>query len=447
VGLFEPIELVHHGLLLDAGGRFLARAGPDGWQLPKFQAKERHPADAGFLVDRFFDLTGARAHLLTRVSDRPGSPLPSRTYAFEVVEAGGLRPEWRWLAAREAGAPADAAAWEALSARPTSHPWTRPGFFAGADRWIRQAADRRSLAVRGYEQVRSWEFSSVLEVRLSSGAAAYFKALPGRYAAIEIGALQALSEVAPASIPPLLAVDVAEGRALLGGCQGTKLEQSRDRAAWIDAARAWARLQQAFARSGRNAGLPEHPPGAVAGDLEALVECSELHRAGLPGGLTAEELELLRASVPALREACSALAADGLPPMLDHGDLWASNVFVGAGPPVFIDWSDAELTHPFISVHPLIEGGLIEDAFPDDFAQVRAAMREAYLAEWSGELGAAAARRSYRHAEIAAPVFHAWRFFRSVWPHLQTQELKELVPFFFRGALAALRRPVVSVSR
>ena len=89
----------------------------------------------------------------------------------------------------------------------------------------------------------------------------------------------------------------------------------------------------------------------------------------------------------------------GLPPALEHGDLWASNVYVGAGEPAFIDWSDASLSHPFLSLAPLLRSagwdphlamraehdGVDETAARRRLGNVlhtREAMRRVWIAAW-----------------------------------------------------------------
>ena len=55
-----------------------------------------------------------------------------------------------------------------------------------------------------------------------------------------------------------------------------------------------------------------------------------------------------------LGAACDELTASGLPLTLEHGDLWVSNIYVGDAEPQFIDWTDASISHPFLSLGPLL---------------------------------------------------------------------------------------------
>ena len=60
------------------------------------------------------------------------------------------------------------------------------------------------------------------------------------------------------------------------------------------------------------------------------------------------------ASGPELVDACHALAASGVPDSLEHGDLAADEVILGEMGPVFLDWSDGSITHPFLSAASLL---------------------------------------------------------------------------------------------
>ena len=53
-------------------------------------------------------------------------------------------------------------------------------------------------------------------------------------------------------------------------------------------------------------------------------------------------------------DACHALAASGVPDSLEHGDLTADEVILGEMGPVFLDWSDGSITHPFLSAASLL---------------------------------------------------------------------------------------------
>ena len=82
-----------------------------------------------------------------------------------------------------------------------------------------------------------------------------------------------------------------------------------------------------------------------------------------------------------LQAMCRELAVLGVPLTLEHGDLWGVNVIAGARDCVFIDWEDATIAHPFLSVFLLLASPEHTDALrelPDAHARIRAA----YLGPW-----------------------------------------------------------------
>jgi thiamine kinase-like enzyme len=175
-------------------------------------------------------------------------------------------------------------------------------------------------------------------------------------------------------------------------------------------------------------GLSRRPP-LLADEAALLV--SEEH------GLTSAELESLRVAWPWLEAACDELSASSLPLTLEHGDLWASNVYVGDGEPQFIDWTDACLSHPFLSLGPLLRSAGWDAQLRDDSAAVRK-IADAYLEGWSASASTAELRRLLALAEPLAALHIAV----TIWSHSpgshQQWWLWRMVPFFARMALELL---------
>ena len=99
------------------------------------------------------------------------------------------------------------------------------------------------------------------------------------------------------------------------------------------------------------------PIRAVADAVPRLLDDDALLMTGQPDGLTAREVADLRGRGPAFVDACHALADSGVPDSLEHGDLSADEVILGEMGPVFLDWSDGSITHPFLSAASLLADG------------------------------------------------------------------------------------------
>src|SRR5207244_6081507 len=167
--------------------------------------------------------------------------------------------------------------------------------------------------------------------------------------------------------------------------------------------------------------------GPLLADKAALL-VSEEH------GLTSAELEILRAAQPWFEAACDELSASSLPLTLEHGDLWASNIYIGDGEPQFIDWTDACLSHPFLSLGPLLRSAGWDAQLQDNSGAVRT-IADAYLEPWSAYASPAELRRLL---ELAQPLV-ALHIAVTIWLHSpgshQHWWLWRMVPFFAPTAL------------
>jgi aminoglycoside phosphotransferase (APT) family kinase protein len=97
--------------------------------------------------------------------------------------------------------------------------------------------------------------------------------------------------------------------------------------------------------------------------------------------LAATEVERLRGFAPRFAKLSEELAAHGLPAAVQHDDLHQRNAFLDGGRPRIVDWGDASLSHPFVSIVApfrfLEEGNGLSPADPW-FARLRGA----YLEPW-----------------------------------------------------------------
>ena len=107
-----------------------------------------------------------------------------------------------------------------------------------------------------------------------------------------------------------------------------------------------------------------------------------------------------RAAVPLVADLCAELAASGLPDTVQHDDLHDAQVFVDEGRVRVLDWGDACLTHPFLTLAVTLDGvvawGLDDEAGSEDTAPYR----DTYLAAWAGSTPAQA-EELVRAAQVA----------------------------------------------
>ena len=319
----------------------------------------------------------------------------------------------------------------------THQAWYRPGWLDTMTAWADERLVDAGLRRRGaYRQIRSWGRSGLLQADTDRGVV-WAKAVPVAFAH-EIAVTGLLADVDPGLVPPVIAADPAGGRMLLAHVDGPGLAVVDDPAAWTATMARLAETQRVLAAErGRLsvAGVAPAPLASLAGEVMDLLGDAGLSRVGLSGGLTEAELEVLLAATDRIIGACRRMAASGVPDSLDHGDLAASQVIVGAMGPVIFDWSDASVTHPFLSLESFVSGTPMRHA-PD-----RATLTDAYLGAWSGRSGEGAAAEAAELAWLVMPL-HLARVHRDrVLPGLeQPWEMDQVVPTLLRRLAERLAR-------
>ena len=310
-------------------------------------------------------------HLTMVATPRPGSvSTPTAT---------------RWAGHDEVRSLVPADVREVRTGRP---PWEAPGWFPATDYWLRERLAGLGRPVTGrVEQRRSWELSSLLRAPTTDGPV-WLKASAGSSLFTEEGAVMALlAEWFPEQVPAPLAWDRDRRLVLLddfGSPLGHHAPIETQEQVLVD----FARLQQATAErlsALRAVRLADRGPSRLA--QQAAAWLSDLDStAQLPGldrntWLTGEESATLRAALPRLLTLCQELAAGLVPPTLLHGDLHMNNVAAGRKRPLFFDWTDACIGHPFFDLITALQGPHpLAGASPDE---THSRLRDAYLSAWA----------------------------------------------------------------
>jgi hypothetical protein len=283
-------------------------------------------------------------------------------------------------------------------------PWAEAAWSADMTAWIddRLAAvgSRRRGPVR---EVRTWERAAVMTFDTDRGRM-WAKAVPDVFAH-EIAVTRLLADIDPGVVPPLVAADVGHGRLITVHVDGPVLATIRDEPlAWTASLSRLAELQRVLALEPAEltmAGVASAPLLGLADAIPRLLADDGLLLVERPGGLSRAEARTLRDRTPVCVAACRELAASGVPDSLDHGDLSADEIILGEMGPVFLDWSDGSITHPFLSAaaflaHPATVGMGDRDALV-------AAYLEPWLAAGLG-LDEGACRRAMAVAGIVRPL-------------------------------------------
>ncbi len=185
---------------------------------------------------------------------------------------------------------------------------------------------------------------------------------------------------------PVLAADDRRGWLLLpdgGTSLRTLVTSPADLPLWAAALDRYARFQIAAAPAAGDllaAGAFDYWPAGLARRMAEVIA----EEARLPP--TAESLQpverhRLEVSTPRLAELCSELGASGIPETIHHDDFHDANVLVRDGRPVFFDWHEGSVAHPFCSLLIVLRMAAHRLGLAPGDAALRA-LREAYLAPW-----------------------------------------------------------------
>ena len=194
----------------------------------------------------------------------------------------------------------------------------------------------------------------------------------------EVAVTTLLARRRPDAVAPVLGADTARGWLLLADAGETLREvaaRERTLAPWHDALALYASVQRDVAAEAAallDDGLP---------DLR-LPRLPDLY-ADLVGRLAPVGASAL-AAVPLLRDLCAELAATGLPDTLQHDDLHDAQVFVRDGRVRILDWGDACLTHPFLTLAVTLDGVLAWGLDDEEASEDTTPYLESYLAGWAG---------------------------------------------------------------
>jgi hypothetical protein len=322
-------------------------------------------------------------------------------------------------------------------------PWTQPGWHDAVTAWIGEQAGRHGLSVTGpvgQPRIRAW--STVLPVPTNTGTL-FFKAT-APLTRHEVPLVAALARWCPQYVPRLLAVDEQRGWLLMADA-GTSLRASiqsdGDWLCWRGVLQTYADLQIEVAPHAQDLlafGVPDCRPLALTAAFERLLANEDALRIGRPDGLTREQYARLTRLTPLLAERCERLDRYGIPVAMDHSDFHDGNVFMDGDRPVFIDWGDACVGHPFCSL--LVTFRSIAHALGiDERAPELAELEEVYLRPWQRFASPDALREAVARARWPAMLIRALSWQRALAPLSgpERDEYGDAVPAWLGDFLAA----------
>lgn len=320
--------------------------------------------------------------------------------------------------------------------------WTEQEWLEGAEEWVRDKLDALGIQIMGpSEQPHVREWGTVLRFPTGEGDV-YFKAT-SPLLQNEAAVTQALSNWYPTLLPRFYAADIKQNWLLVAD-GGLRLRDAFNDGltigVWSDVLASYAALQiDLSARVDKLMTLtsPDRRLHKLPSLFEGLMADTGWLMIGHPDGLTEDEYERLVNGRPYIEGLCGELAAYQISDSLHHGDLHDGNIFLQDGRPLFFDWGDSHITHPFFSLRTAFVS--MENTFGyeendprlDDFARD-------YLVPWQKFESQERLWNAYQIARRlwAIPSTLQWKFVMSQLPGVR-RERAHVVPALLQELLEA----------
>jgi hypothetical protein len=425
--------------------RVLLLPAGDGYALPRFETDEVHFwQTVDHINQRVLAIWGLRVTTLRCLKlDTDGDPV-RRIYLLENHSAEWEPPpgaQWMDKAAIEStklAEPGDRAliteglTWytDTTAARAE---WYKPGWFGAVGSWVHNKLVENHITATGpLEQLRSWERSAILRIPTEQGWV-YFKALPPMFRH-EPALNRWLAYNFPENFPLLITVDGWRRWMLMPDYGANTLEKVIDIEKWQAALRRYGELQSALAprtHELQGLGCPDRRLYHFQAQIEPFLNGDEARLSGDTLKLTADEVAALRTRIPTFKRWCNDLLQYSIPASIEHGDLWAGQVVMHGDHSVFIDWSDASVSHPFFSML------FLKEVLPPlGVTDAQAMLRNAYLEGWKAFEPMTRSIAAFELAQRLAPLHHAIHYYKHILPNMQFKwEMSNMVPFYLKQAL------------
>lgn len=352
----------------------------------------------------------------------------------EVRELTLARPEHRSILAR----------WfrwiDGGYARVNIIPWYRPDWFTTAAAWITQVLTRLGMTPTGpIRQIRSWQRSCLLAVNTEQGQF-YLKAVP-RVFGHEPGLTHALASRYVDHFPQVVARHPHHPWYLMADLGDISLDQIEDVRVWENALRVYALIQMDLAERTDilgELGCPQRGLAELAQGIGDLLHDEAAMMIGSPAGLSRQDADRLPELAGILRQKCAQLASYRLPTTLEHGDFWPQQILLYQDRPVFIDWSDSSLSHPFFSLSAF-EEILDMEGYLADVPNLASRLRTAYLGPWTVYEPMKRLQEALALAHPLAAAHNALFYRNTVLPNMpESWEMHYMTPFYLKRLLRLL---------
>jgi hypothetical protein len=273
-----------------------------------------------------------------------------------------------------------------------SLPWDEPGWLDRATEWIDERVERTGEVE--LERTRPW--SALARVPTADGPVWFKESPPAN--AFEPALTELLAGRRPDAVPEVVA---SEESRMLTRDVGPQLRQVLDAGetepAWEEVLTLYAELQVDFAplvEEALRVGTPDERPTRLPGLYEELAGRDALY--------------------DTVVEAAAALD-NKAPASVVHQEAHDGNIFVRDGKPVFIDWAEASVSHPFTGPLLALRSASERAGYEPGSRDVER-LRDLYLEPFTRFAPAAELRQAFAHAYLLAPIGRAQVWHRVLAP-------------------------------
>jgi len=352
--------------------------------LPSFQAPYVHYSDCRQISSYAFLKLGLPVNQLRTVE---GYSI-SRTVLCEFKPGMEILSNFRWSSIHSL--PDDCSILIDHCAR-DSTPWSYPGWLQEANSWVEYVLGEKGIEKTGYMiPEKIWSISYVASVPTNQGIY-WFKAAP-HFFPVESTLTNWLHQNFSYITPSVVGIEKSQNWMLMEDFQGADFNGISNRNKLSEYLKLLGELQSECSdRSGEleTLGLQRNDPRL----LFEFIDWLNSRPQDIYIGLDKEQRNSLISSLPALRDSAAELVNTKIPPTLEHGDMDASNAFVtnrgNVNRPIFMDWSDAVIRHPFFTMSSFWGLGVDEEF-----------VAESYLKAFTRFSPMEDLRKEYRHSAI-----------------------------------------------
>jgi thiamine kinase-like enzyme len=285
-------------------------------------------------------------------------------------------------------------------------PFATAGWLRDLCLWIQEKIDPMNLRLSGqFRQLTASATFNLIRFE-TNGPALWLKAV-GRPNIHEFRIVSTLTTLFPSFLPSIVASLPERNAWLMEEVDGTSPNADSDFTTWRTIAVRLAELQIASLREVPrliSAGCRDIRVSSLLNSTDeffAIMDKLMKQQVKIPPSiLTPDELFDLKERI---KDILSPLAANGIPDTLNHLDLNPGNIFVTGEHCTFIDWAEAAIGHPFLTLQYLLEH---LTRLRPDFVDRREELVSAFASQWQRFTPAS----GFSHSLATAPLIAVFAY-------------------------------------